>query len=420
MVNVDLLLLLIGALLFVLGLLSAVLKRLFLTTVLAALLLGVILGPEVLDVIDPVTSLSAERRVLEGLARITLAVTLMSAGLQVSKRDLKEQWRRVTSLLTIGMLGMWLMTAVGAYLFLSIPLWMAVLIGAILTPTDPVVASTLVTGEMAKDNLTPTVRRSLQLESASNDGLALPLVLIAVSFAPGQESLAYWVFEALKEVAIGVAMGMALGAIAGKTLEVARHKWDVEHTSMVTLGLALALGAVGSIHLAGGSGVLGVFVASLVFSLLVERELRDELEEIEESLVKVLILPVFTFFGAMLPWQTWITLGGGGILFALWAVFLRRPFAAWAALFVVRAERRERVFLSWFGPMGVAALYYALLIESFSISRHHEIFAAASLAICLSVIVHSLTATPGTRLFGGRSPWTTLRHPLRSHIENSD
>lgn len=418
--NVDGALLITGGMLFVLGLLSVVLKRIFLTTVLAALVLGVILGPEVLDIVDPVTEVSSERRVLEELARITLAVTLMSAGLQVGKKDLKEQWRRVLSLLTVGMLGMWLATALGAYLLLPIPLWMAVLIGAILTPTDPVVASTLVTGRMAKENLTPAVRRSLQLESASNDGLALPLVLIAIAFAPGQEGLGYWAFEALKEVTIGVAMGAALGFAAGKALETALHRWDVEHTSMVTLGLALALGALGSIHLVGGSGVLGVFVASLVFSVVVESELRDELEEIEESLVNVLILPVFTFLGAMLPWHSWHALGAGGILFGLWAVFLRRPLAAWGALSIVRAERRERAFLSWFGPMGVAALYYALLVETLGISRHHDIFAVASLAICMSVVVHSMTATPGTRFFAGRSPLTTLRHPLTSQIEARD
>lgn len=415
--NVDLVLLVTGGLLFGLGLLSAILKRLFLTTVLMALLTGVVLGPEVLDVVDPRDALSAERSVLEGLTRITLAVTLMSAGLQVSKRDLREQWRRVVSLLTVGMLGMWLMTALGAYLLLPIPLWMAVLLGAILTPTDPVVASTLVTGQMAKDNLTPTVRRSLQLESASNDGLALPLVLVAISFVPGQESFIYWAVEALKEVVIGVAMGAAIGFLAGKALEIALHRWDVEHANVVTLGLALALGVLGSVHLVGGSGVLGVFVAALVFSLVVESQLRDELEEVEESLVNVLILPVFTFFGAMLPWHTWASFGAAGVLFGLWALFLRRPIAAWGALSLVSAERREKIFLSWFGPMGVAALYYSLLMEGFSISRHHEIFALASLAICMSVVVHSVTATPGTRLFGGRSPWTTLRHPLSSHVE---
>lgn len=417
--NVDIVLVVVGGMLFVLGLLSAVLKRIFLTTVLVALLLGVVLGPEVLGVIDPAAELTAERRVLEELARITLAVTLMAAGLQASKKDLLEQWRRVMSLLTIGMLGMWLSTAVGAFLVLGVPVWMALLLGAVLTPTDPVVASTVVTGPMAKENLTPTIRRTLQLESASNDGLALPLVLITISLAPGGGALSHWAFEAAKEVVIAVGMGAALGYAAGKILEIALHRWDVEHTSMVTLGLALALAALGSIHLAGGSGVLGVFVAALVFSLVVESSLRDELEEIEESLVKVLILPVFTFFGAMLPWAAWGSLGGGGVLFALWAVFLRRPFAAGGALTAVHTERSEKIFLSWFGPIGVAALYYALLIESYDVPRHEELFAAATLAICLSVVVHSITATPGTRVFAGRSPLRTFLHPLSSNIEGS-
>ncbi len=417
--NVDIVLVVVGGMLFVLGILSSILKRLFLTTVLAALVLGVVLGPEMLGLLDPTATLTSERRVLEELARITLAVTLMSAGLQVSKQNLLEQWRRVVSLLTIGMLGMWLITAAGAYLLLGAPLWMAMLLGAVLTPTDPVVASTVVTGQMAQENLTPTVRRTLQLESAANDGLALPLVLIAISFAPGGGSLSHFVLEAAKEVVIAVGIGAVLGYLAGKILELARQRWDVEHTSVVTLGLALALAGLGSIHLVGGSGVLGVFVAALVFSLVVESRLRDELEEVEESLVNVLILPVFTFFGAMLPWETWGGLGIGGVLFALWAVCLRRPLPAWGALIAARIDRSEKVFLSWFGPMGVAALYYALFIESYNVPRHEELFGAATLAICLSVVVHSMTATPGTRMFAGRSPWETLLHPLSSHIESS-
>lgn len=417
--NVDVVLLTVGGLLFVLGVLSAVLKRLFLSSVLLALLLGVLLGPEVLDVIDPRESLAAERKVLEELVRITLALALMSAGLTISKQDLRQQWRRVLSLLTLGMLGMWFVTAVGAYVLLPVPLWMAVLVGAILTPTDPVVASTLVTGRMAKENLTSRVRRTIQFESGANDGLALPLVLIAVAFVPGQEGLGFWGVKALKEIAIAAAMGAAIGFAAGKIVEWALHKWDVENDSVPTLGLALALGVLGAIHLVGGSGVLGVFVAALVFSLVLESKLRDELEEIEESFVDVLILPVFTLFGAMLPWDAWGALGLGGALFALWAVMVRRPAGVWGALVIGGVEHKDRRFLSWFGPMGMAALYYALLMETYSISRHQEIFAIVSLAICLSIVLHSVTATPGARFYAGRSPWTTFRHPLKSDIEKA-
>ena len=166
--------------------------------------------------------------------------------------------------------------------------------------------------------------------------------------------------------------------------------------------------------------MLGVFVASLVFSLVVESRLRDELEEVEESLVKVLILPVFALFGAMLPWEAWASLEIGGVLFALWAIFLRRPLTAWGALTAAHSDKSEKGFLSWFGPMGVAALYYALFVERFDVPRHEELYGAATLAISLSIVVHSLTATPGTRLFAGRSPWRTLLHPLSSHIETSE
>jgi NhaP-type Na+/H+ or K+/H+ antiporter len=417
-VNVDVVLLVIGTLLFTLGVLSAVLKRLFLTTVLCALLLGVLLGPQGLGLIDPASSLDAERRVLELLARVTLAVALMAAGLQVTKGELVRDWRQVVSLLTIGMPVMCAVTAIGAVLILDVPIWMAILLGALLTPTDPVVASTLVTGRMAKANLSDEARRTLQVESAANDGLALPLVLFGLMLVPGGTSLGGWAFEAVKEVAIAVALGAVLGYCAGKVLETALHRWDIEYANLVTLGLALALAALGSVHLAGGSGVLGVFVAALVFSLVVEDQLRDELEEIEESLVNVLILPVFTFFGAMLPWAAWGDLGVTGLMFAAWVVLLRRPLAGMAALVFVPIERREKIFLGWFGPLGIGAVYYAVFIEKHHVPGYEEVFALATLAICASIVVQSLTATPGTRLFAGRSPWSPLKHPLTSDIES--
>jgi NhaP-type Na+/H+ or K+/H+ antiporter len=149
---------------------------------------------------------------------------------------------------------------------------------------------------------------------------------------------------------------------------------------------------------------------------------REELSEVQEAIARFFLLPVLVLFGAMLPWSEWQALGGAGLMFAAWALFIRRPPAAMLGLLGSDASRRDRAFLSWFGPLGVAAIFYATYIERFDLADHEKqgIFAAATLAIALSIVAHSVTATPGSRMFARRSPFGTFRHPFRPADEEHD
>ncbi len=183
-----------------LALLSAIVRRLYLSAVLLALAVGVLLGPEGLAVIDPIGAEGDHRRLLEELARLTLAVSLMAAGLQVTREDLRVNLSRTAMLLSVGMVGMWVATGLGAWLLLDLGVWTALLLGAILTPTDPVVASAIVTGTMAEENLPRRVRRTLIVESGANDGLALPFVLLCALMLTesGSDALSQWVVDSLR------------------------------------------------------------------------------------------------------------------------------------------------------------------------------------------------------------------------------
>lgn len=120
--DVTVVLVVVGATLLVLALVSAIVKRLYLSTVLVALLVGVAVGPAGLAVVDPVAAPGDHRRVLEELARVTLAISLMAAGLQITREDLRSTLGRTGALLTVGMLGMWAATGVGAWLLLDLSL----------------------------------------------------------------------------------------------------------------------------------------------------------------------------------------------------------------------------------------------------------------------------------------------------------
>jgi sodium/hydrogen antiporter len=419
-VEIDTALAIVGGALLALGLLSRILKRLFLSSVLLALVLGVAVGPEGLALLDPAAA-GEERKLLEEVARVTLAIAVMGAGLQLTRSDLRENARRGGLLLTAGMAGMWVATGLGAWLILDVPFWAGFLLGAILTPTDPVVSSTIVTGPLAEKNLPRWLRRSLQLESGANDGLALPFVLLAAFMLtlPSGEALSEWAVESLRQVGVAAVAGVVLGFGMGRLVELLLHRNELEETSLLGVGIALSLFALGFVQVLGGSGIVGVFVAAVAFSTVLESTVREELEEVQETITKFLVLPVFILFGTMLPWSQWEALGLSGLAFAAWALIVRRPAVVLAALVPSATPSRGSLFLSWFGPLGVAAIFYATHVERFGVPGYERLFAFASLAICTSVLVHSLTATPAVRWFAGRSLTATVRDPLSDRSEDS-
>lgn len=418
--DLNLLLIALGGSLLVLNLLARVIKRLFLSTVLIALAIGVAIGPEGIAIVERGT-FADDRHIMEKVAEITLAIALMGTGLHVTRRDLRENLRRYASLLTVGMVGMWVAAGLGAWLLLDLPFWAGFLLGAVLTPTDPAVASTLVTGPLAEGNLSRRVRRTLQIEAGANDGLALPFVLLAayVLTRPAGAAVGDWALETVKQVGLAVAVGLAIGYVAGKLAELSFRTAEAERTSLLGTGLALALLALGLVAALGGSGILAAFIAGLTFSALLGEEHREQIEAAQETIVGFFILPAFVFFGTILPWDEWVALGLPGLAFVAWVLLVRRPPIVPLALAGSGTPRREVAFLSWFGPLGIAAIYYATYIERFDIPDGERIFAAATLAVCGSVLIHAVTATPGVRAVAGRSPFHTLRDPFHPESETA-
>jgi NhaP-type Na+/H+ or K+/H+ antiporter len=273
---------------------------------------------------------------------------------------------------------------------------------------------------MAKRLLPRSLRRALQIEAGVNDGLALPLVLLAGALATqaGADAVGGWLVDVAREIGLAVGCGLALGLAAGRLVELAIHSGEVEPANLAGLGVALALAVFGITDIVGGSGVLAVFVAALTFSLLLERHVRDQLEEVQEAVAKFFVLPAFVLFGAILPWDGWVALGLPGLVFAAWVILLRRPIAVGLSLPPRLAPLRARMFVGWFGPIGMAAIYYATFAERFGVEGYERVFSAATLTVFCSIVVHTLTATPGVRLYAGRRPFTTLRNPF-SDVESS-
>lgn len=384
----------IGGLALALGLTSGKLRELPLSEPLAALALGVVLGPAVLDLV----SLPGQEQAtsLAHAARIVLAMSVMAVALRFPLKEVRARLGPTIVLTLVAMVAMALVTAGLSAALLGLPVAAAWFLGAVLAPTDPVLSSNVVEGAPAERDLPLRLRVLLSMESAANDGLAAPLVAVGVVALQGQSLLGGGA-AAATAVVVAVVWGVVTGYAVGTLVEIAERHRDIEHSAFLVLTLALTALVLGGAQLLRADAVLAVFAAGLVYNHTITRAERSEEWEVQEAINRTLVLPAFVFFGVALPWSQWADLGWRGAAFVVAVLMVRRLPVALALGGVLGLDRREATFLGWFGPIGVAALLY--LSEG---SEHGVVtdpmWAAGTLVIAVSVVLHGLTATPGRRL----------------------
>jgi NhaP-type Na+/H+ or K+/H+ antiporter len=392
----------------VLGLISGYVKnRLWISEPLIALLVGFLVGPSLLGLVALDLSQEAQNAVLREVARVTLALSVMGAALRLPHAYELRHWRELLVVLGLGMPLMWLASSALVYLVLGVPLLLALLIGAVLTPTDPVLSDSIVTGRLANETVPGRLRHAISAESGANDGLALMLVMLPVALLTRsvEAALGHWALDTLLQHLIGgVAIGLAIGWAAGRCLRWAYRQPFSERTSILGSAIALALTVLAIDRLLSTAAVLAVFVAGLAFNRVIARREDAWHEHIQEAIGRFFDIPIFIFFGAVLPWQAWLDLGWTGPALAALVLLLRR-LPAW---FLLRPllpsvrSWRESLFTGWFGPIGIAGLFYATDVHH-QVAHGETVWTVASLVVLGSILVHGATATPFTRLYGRRA-----------------
>ncbi|MFD1833321.1 cation:proton antiporter [Streptomyces desertarenae] len=393
----DVLLTVVGVLALVVAALSRWIQRAPLSAPLLALLTGVLFGPEALGVIDLPTVVEGHKELHE-VSRLLLAVSVMAVALRYPFRAVRTRAKPVAVLLVAAMAGMALVTTAVSAAALGVGLGAAALLGAALCPTDPVLASSVVTGEPAEKGIAARTRQLLSLESGVNDGLALPLVLAAVAIAgplSGGEALV----ESLWQVLGAVVLGAAAGWSGGRVLRGAERHRTMQSGPLLVYTLLLALLVLGVSGLLRVDGVLAVFVAGLAFNATSPVDERADENKIDEAVNRFVVLPLFVVFGAMVPWREWGELGWWrGALLVLGALLLRRLPILLALKRPLRLTWRDAAFLGWFGPIGVSALFY-LTMEAHRLGADPRVLAAGTLIIAASTLAHGVTTAPGLALY---------------------
>src|SRR3984885_8456603 len=380
----------LGGLLVLGSLLSGLARRSMLSLAALFVLAGFLLGNGAIGVLH----FKASSGFVTDLATIALIVILFRDGLEVDGELLQSHWQLPLRKLAIGMPITAIVVAALTRALVGLSWTESFLLGALLSPTDPVLSSGVVT-----DPRVPRIiRHSLNLESGLNDGLALPAVLaFAAALEVGSGHFVWWHFV-LQDVGLGFAFGLLCGLIGSLLMPANEHSQrpiPAHQKALYGLGVAFATYGV-TVLPPHGNGFIAVFVAAIVVGVR-RPDLGRQFAEHAEEVVEIVKLAIFTVFGSLLTVHGLFGDGWAAVGVVAATFLLARPIAVWVALAGTRVARAKKAFMAWFGPKGVATMTFSLLILGRDIHAGTRIFNIAALAVFTSIIVHGLSDTPGIR-----------------------
>jgi sodium/hydrogen antiporter len=384
----------LGALLVGGALLSGLARRSFLSLTAVFVVIGFLLGQDGLDVlmIDPRSSF------VRDLAITALVLILFRDGLEVDVGMLQREWHLPLRKLVLGMPITAVIVALAAKLLIGLTWTEAFLVGALLSPTDPVLSS----GVVNNPRVPRVIRHSLNLESGLNDGLALPAVLAFTAALAADSDFVWWKFL-LQDVSLGVAYGVVIGYLASHVLPSSQdleRSMQAHQRALYLLGIAFLTYGLTTLP-PHGNGVIAVFVCAIVLGI--RRPEVPQYLEMSEDIIEIVKLGVFVVFGSLLTLDGLFGDGWAAVGLVLVTLLVARTAAIWIALAGTGFDRADKGFMAWFGPKGVATMTFSLLVLSEGIPSGERIFNLAALVVMCSVVAHGLTDTPGAEWIGRRA-----------------
>jgi NhaP-type Na+/H+ or K+/H+ antiporter len=408
----------IGSVLMLMAMAGSVLNRLPLSSAMIYLGVGYILSPAIVGLLrlDPVS----DATMIEHLTEIAVVVSLFTAGLKLRVPLSDRLWLFPLRLAVVSMaLTVGLVAAVGVFA-LGLSIGAAILLGAVLAPTDPVLAADVQVKEVGDRD---RVRFGLTGEAGLNDGTAFPFVMLGLGLLGlhdmGTGGWRWWAVDVAWAIAAGLGVGFGLGTlVAGLVLYLRKtHREAVGLDNFLALGL-LAL-AYGAAILIGAWGFLAAFAAGLALRHVEMRRTKDrppvkggDVSEgdavhpekapaymaeavlgFNEQVEKVLEVAAVLVLGALLV-STPPTWAAAGLAVALFLVV--RPMSVFMGLAGMRGGAVQKGLMAWFGVRGVGSLYYFTHAVSYGLpdDMARTLAGLVLWVLALSIIIHGISVTP--------------------------
>ena len=322
-----------------------------------------------------------------------LGVQLVIAGIQLPSKYPAREWRSLSILIGPGMVCMWLTTSVIVHMVAAPPSFLySLAVGACVAPTDPVLSNVIVKGKFADQNFSRGLQNLIIAESGANDGLGYPFLFFAlylirftaagtsVTAAGLGESLSVWVVLTWGYVILlSVLYGAAVGWLGKVLLHWCEQRNFVDRESFLVFAISLALFVLGTCGLIGTDEVLACFVAGNALTWDDWFRVETEDDSLQPTIDMLLNVSIFLWYGAALPWFRFSDDTGGSmhtwqlVVLAAAVLLLRR--LPWILIMHNRGwipqitQTRQAVFMGFFGPIGVSAVYYIFVTLDF-IEQH--------------------------------------------------
>ncbi|KAF2084730.1 Na/H antiporter, partial [Saccharata proteae CBS 121410] len=423
----------LGGFITVFGLVSYLFKeKFYLSEALISTVAGVIFGPHAANFIRPSEYALNDEATLHTInlyfTRLVLGVQLVLAGVQLPSKYLKTEWRSLSLLLGPGMTVMWVVTSLLVWAMVpNFSFLHALAVGACVTPTDPVLSNSIVKGKFADKNIPKELAKLIIAESGANDGLGypflfLPLYLIkyvgdngAGQSGGASKAMGLWFGETWGyTIIMSVAYGATVGWIAKELLHWAEERRYVDRESFLVFAITLALFIVGTDGMLGSDDVLACFIAGNVFTWDDWFRLETLDDSLQPTIDMLLNVAVFIWFGAVCPWHKFAVNSVIPIyrliFLGILVLLLRRLPILYAMHKKIHQieQARQALFVGFFGPIGVSAIFYLYISLEFldeitvdgvqreDAAQLSEVMTVVIwfLAIC-SIVVHGLSIPVG-------------------------
>ena len=351
-----------------------------------------------------VISTAPESQTLETVAVVTLSLVLFLDAVRMKFDRAASEWLVPALVLGPGTLVCLLVVAVASHFLLGLGVTSSILVGAILSSTDPVVVR-----DVVRDKRIPgAVRQTLTTEAATNDLVVLPVVLIALATAHAQAStFGGWAILLGKLLVLGPAIGFAIGACGAWLMSRMDRRYGIRREYQSLFGMGLVLASYTAAEAVGGDGFLASFAAGAAIAAL-DLELCDCFLEYGDATSEMIMLFAFVLFGAVLSKLVGTVPIAATLGLAAITLFVARPAAVALVLRKAAVSGSARAFLAWFGPRGLASLLLALLVVEAKYPGSEMILAVVGVVVTVSIVLHGVSATPLTKLYAERVAKQTL------------
>lgn len=362
--------------------------------------------PEMPAPLDPL----ARPALWESISELTVIVALFGTGLRI---DTKLSFGRMTPTMRLLLVAMPITifaVAAGAWWLAGMTIAGGIVLGAILAPTDPVLAGDLQVGPPQESDEHP-VRHTLTTEAGLNDGLAFPFIYLGILVAGGDLTLSGAVFfewvtrDVLYRVIVGAAGGAIVGWVLGKIVFAVPRNNALAEGGAGVIALAGVLLAYSATELAEGYGFIAAFVAGATLRSIepahpYHQKLHNFSEAIEHGLTALILFMLGGAAPQLLAALTWQLAAVGALL-----IFVIRPVAGWIALMGTDLSGPGRRIAAFYGVRGIGSVYYIAYVTSHGkFTDEVQLWAATTFVIILSTVVHGLTAGLVVRLLQRKRP----------------